>query len=405
MKQSRISSFTFFFFLLLQLTAHSQLSLWRAALQRNDGVQIPFFFQQKNEKGKIYWIVTNAAEKITVNNIGYEADSMILHMPLFESQIRVKNSRTAYSGIWVKGGAYKTQVMPFSAVPDRLRTIVTRAKYNISGRWAVQFANNKKDELSVGEFVQKGNYVTGTFLNATGDYRYLNGHIKGDSLFLSAFDGSHAFLFTAKLKDGKTITGGMFYSGATYKEAWTAVKDSKAKVPLESVEMFVKPGEESLHFTFKDLQGKPVSITDEKFRNKVVVIQLMGSWCPNCMDETAFLTEYYNNNKDRGVEVIALAYEYSTDWERSIKSLRKFQQRYDVQYSILNTEVPVTDSLRTEKTLPEVTPIKVFPSSIILDKKGKIRKLDSGFNGPATGEHYTHYKNEFESLINQLLKE
>ena len=174
---------------------------------------------------------------------------------------------------------------------------------------------------------------------------------------------------------------------------------------LDSVAMFVRPGEESLHFTFKDLSGNKVSITDEKFKNKVVVIQLMGSWCPNCMDETAFLSDYYNRNKQRGFEVIALAYEYSTDWNRSLKSLQKFKDRYDVQYTILNTEVTVLDSLRTEKTLPEVTPIKFFPSSIILDKKGKIRKLDTGFNGPGTGEHYDIYKKEFEETINHLLSE
>jgi len=188
-----------------------------------------------------------------------------------------------------------------------------------------------------------------------------------------------------------------------YKEAWSGIKDAKAKVTEETVAMYVKPGEEKLHFTFKDLQGKPVSINDDKFKNKVVVIQLMGSWCPNCMDETAFLSDYYNKNKQRGVEIIALAYEYSTDWERSVKSLQKFQQRFNVQYSILNTGVTVTDSLRTEKTLPELTPIKFFPSSVILDKQGKIRKLDTGFNGPATGEHYVIYKKEFEDTINKLL--
>jgi thiol-disulfide isomerase/thioredoxin len=136
-----------------------------------------------------------------------------------------------------------------------------------------------------------------------------------------------------------------------------------------------------------------------------VVVQLMGSWCPNCMDETAYLSDYYNRNKQRGVEVVALAYEYSTNWERSVNSLKKFQRRFNVQYPILNTEVSVRDSLRTEKTLPQVTGIKFFPSSIILDKKGKIRKLDTGFNGPATGSHYIAYKKEFEEEIDKLLKE
>ena len=169
--------------------------------------------------------------------------------------------------------------------------------------------------------------------------------------------------------------------------------------------MFVKPGEESLDFSFKDLEGKQVSINSDRFKNKVVVVQLMGSWCPNCMDETIFLSDYYNKNKQRGVEVVALAYEYSTDWERSVKSLKKFQQRFNVQYPILITGVTSSDSLRTEKTLPQVTSIKFFPSSIILDKKGKIRKFDTGFVGPATGSHYIEYKKEFDKTIDNLLKE
>lgn len=384
----------------------SQVGKYTAALKRNDGILIPFTFVQQHEKGKTYWTIQNATEKIQVDNITYSNDSMILQMPVFESQFRVQQKSNTYEGVWIKGGAAKTTVLPFVAVAgnNRFKT-GGKANYNISGRWAVNFSNKKNNELSVGEFKQTGNKLTGTFLNASGDYRYLEGLVNGDSLFLSAFDGSHSFLFTAKIIDNKTISGGLFYSGATYKEAWTAVKDAKAKVPAETVAMFVKPGEESLHFTFKNLEGIPVSVTDEKFINKVVVVQLMGSWCPNCMDETAFLSEYYNNNKQRGFEVIALAYEYSTDWERSIKSLKKFQQRYNVQYTILNTEVTVTDSLRTEKTLPEVTPIKFFPSSIILDKKGKIRKLDTGFNGPATGGHYLIYKKEFEELMDKLLKE
>ncbi|MEI9955428.1 MAG: hypothetical protein WDM90_03755 [Ferruginibacter sp.] len=123
------------------------------------------------------------------------------------------------------------------------------------------------------------------------------------------------------------------------------------------------------------------------------------------MDETAFLSDYYNKNKQRGIEVIALAYEYSTDWERSVKSLQKFQNRFNVQYTVLNTGVTVGDTLRTEKTLPELTPIKFFPSSVILDKKGKIRKLDTGFNGPATGEHYVAYKKDFYAAVDKLLQE
>jgi peroxiredoxin len=386
--------------------SHGQTAGYVATLKRTDGLLIPFSFQQQQTNRKIYWVIKNGAEKIKVDNIIYEGDSVLIQMPVFESQFRLAKKEKGFEGVWIKNGSVKASVLPFTAKPGNKKFgMAAKTAFNISGRWAVKFTGAKNGDISVAEFVQKGNLLTGTFLNATGDYRYLEGTVKSDSMFLSAFDGGHAFLFTAKIENNTTISNGVFYSGAVYKEEWTAVKDATAKVPAESVAMFIKPGEESLHFTFKNLEGNPVSINDEKFKNKVVIIQLMGSWCPNCMDETAFLSEYYNKNKQRGIEVIAMAYEYSTNWERSIKSLKKFQQRYNVQYEILNTEVTVSDSLRTEKTLPEVTPIKFFPSSIILDKKGKIRKLDTGFNGPATGEHHLAYKKELEELIDKLLRE
>ncbi|MBK5269969.1 MAG: TlpA family protein disulfide reductase, partial [Bacteroidia bacterium] len=277
--------------------------------------------------------------------------------------------------------------------------------HNISGRWAAAFTNNKVIKKSVAEFVQKGDHVTGTFLTTTGDYRFLEGVVRNDSLQLSTFDGVNAYLFTAAIANDNEITGGSYYSGVNAKQDWTAVKDANARAPSDPSAMYLKEGEERLDFTFKDLEGKPVSINDERFKNKVVVVQLMGSWCPNCLDETAFLSDYYNKNRKRGIEIISLAYEYSSDFERSRKSLKKFQQLFNVQYPMLITGVTVSDSLRTEKTLPQLTSIKLFPSSVIIDKKGKVRKLDTFFNGPGTGEHFIEYKKEFEATIDELLSE
>jgi len=384
----------------------AQQGKWAAQLHREDGNNIAFTFDWKTETGKPVWYIKNALENIRVENIEVSGDSIIVQMPVFESQFRFSLKENTITGFWIKSGALKTTVLAFSATKDKNRFSSNNiAQTNISGRWAVKFVEKDSTELSVGEFMQKGNLVTGTFLTATGDYRFLEGIVSKDTLLLSAFDGSHAYFFRANIENSTIINNGMFYSGASGKQAWTAIKDNNAKVPSESVAMFLKPGEESLDFSFKDLEGKQVAINSDRFKNKVVVVQLMGSWCPNCMDETAFLSDYYNKNKQRGVEIIALAYEYSSDWERSVKSLKKFQQRFNVQYPILNTEVSVTDSLRTEKTLPQVTRIKFFPSSIVIDKKGKVRKFDTGFLGPGTGSHYVEYKKEFDLTIDTLLKE
>ena len=381
---------------------------WRAQLHRADGQRIVFNFLWTTEKGKPVWYIRNASERIRVTDIQTKGDSIIVQMPVFESQFRIKKDKLGMglSGNWVKGGVVKTQVIPFTATLGGQRfDAASNATRNINGRWAAAFIDKNSADPAIAEFTQHANYLTGTFLNPTGDYRYLEGVISNDTLRLSAFDGGHAFLFTAVINDRNTISNGWFYSGAGYKQEWHAVKNDTATLPVDDVAMYLRAGEEKLHFKFNDLDGKPVSIDDERFKNKVVVVQLMGSWCPNCMDETAFLSNYYNKNKQRGVEIVSLAYEYSTDRERSVKTLKKFQQRFNVQYPMLITGVTVNDSLRTEKTLPELTPIKFFPSSAILDKKGKVRKLDTGFNGPATGEHYLVYKKEFEDTINKLLAE
>ena len=381
---------------------------WRAQLHRADGRNIVFNFEWTTEKGKPVWYIRNASERIRVADIQTKGDSMIVQMPLFESQFRIKkeNKGAGLSGQWIKGGAVRTQVIAFTAEKGSERfPDGADASRNINGRWAARFTDKNSSDPAVAEFTQHGNLLTGTFLNPTGDYRYLEGLVSHDSLQLSCFDGGHAFLFTAKIDDNNTISGGWYYSGSVFKQEWKAEKNDTASLPEDDVAMYLRPGEDKLHFTFNDLEGKPVSINDERFKNKVVVVQLMGSWCPNCMDETAFLSDYYNKNKQRGIEIVSLAYEYSTDRERSVKTLKKFQQRFNVQYPMLITGVAINDSLRTEKTLPELTPIKFFPSSAILDKQGKVRKLDTGFNGPATGDHYLQYKKEFEETVNKLLSE
>lgn len=381
---------------------------WLATLHRPDGENIVFNFTLEGKDNKTVLYVINAAERIKVDNIRFTSDSVFVTMPVFESVIKAAVKKDGWQGTWIKGGTVTEHVMLFTAERSETRFTANAgdAVFNISGRWGVSFDGDKSTAYpSVAEFKQTGNKLVGTILTPTGDYRYLEGIVTGNQIKLSTFDGGHAFLFTASIVNKKTITEGYFYSGITFKESWYAVKNKKAKVNTDVVAMAMKPGEEKLNFTFPDLDGKPVSINDERFKNKVVIVQIMGSWCPNCMDETAFLSDYYNDNKDRAVEVISLAYEYSTDFERSVKSVKKFQQRFNVQYPMLITGVSVSDSLRTEKTLPQVTSIKFFPSSIIIDKKGIVRKFDTGFVGPGTGKYFEVYSKAFYAFIEELLNE
>jgi thiol-disulfide isomerase/thioredoxin len=382
--------------------------IWHAVIQRTDGQQIVFNFESKTVNGRQVLYVLNAKEHLLVDSIQSQGDSVFIQMPFFESGFRCKIKDDGnLEGIWIKRLADKDQVMPFKAIYNQKQrfAVNARPKASVSGRWAVNFKDGKNEENAVGEFNQQGNYVSGTFLTVSGDYRYLEGVVNGDSLKLSGFDGGHAYLFTAKIVNDTVLSNGSFYSGATGYESWTAKKDSNASLPDGYEQTHLRTGESKLNFKFKSIDGNEVSLSDPRFKNKVVIIQIMGSWCPNCMDETKFLSDYYRKNRDKGIEVIALAYERSTDFDRSKASLLKFKQRFDVQYPILVTGVTVSDPLRTEKTLPQLDKIDAFPTSIFIGKMGDVKKIYTGFSGPGTGEHYDEFKKEFDETIHTLLNE
>ena len=391
-------------------TAKLRQTTYRGILYRQDGKEVVFNMDVKTEKSKPVFYVINDTEHLRVTDIKQTGDSLIFNMPVFESSFHTKIEKDgSLTGTWIKGTRGEPQYWPFTAIPGqsfRFKSSKAAVKKSITGKWVVTFTNtNGTTEKALAIFKQSKNKLTGTFLTTTGDYRYLDGIVTNDSLQLSTFDGAHAYTFTAAIDDNNTISGGTYYFGPAGKQSWIAVKDNNAVIPEQESPTSLRKGETGLNFAFNDLNDKLVSLKDEQFKDKVVIVELMGSWCPNCMDETKFLSAYYRKNKKRGVEVIALAYEYSTDLQRSKASLEKFKTKFNIEYPVLITGVAVGDEKRTEKTLPQLTPIRSFPTTIILDKKGNVRDIQTVFYGPGTGEYYDQFLKGFNETVDKLLLE
>lgn len=386
-----------------------KVGTWRAILKTQSGAEIPFNFEViDSAKTKILDII-NGEERFRVNEIKLTGDSVFIQMPLFDSEIHAVIKGDNLSGRWIKHLADSNVVMEFEATPDakwRFFNTDVNTKFNISGRWSTTFiGKDKKDTtLAIGEFKQVGTKLTGTFLTTTGDYRFLEGTVSKDKMYLSCFDGSHAYLFTGKLANDSTIVNGTFYSGLTHTEDWTARKDEKAMLPDAYSLTSLKTGAKKLSFSFPDLNGKKVSLDDPEFKNKVVVIQFFGSWCPNCMDEMAYLVPFYEKYKNKGVEVVGLAYERTTDLQRSKKNVERMKNRFKVGYNLLLTGY-TNDTKEVVKSLPMLQNFVAFPTTILIDKSGEVRKIHTGFSGPGTGEHYTEFIKEFEKSVDDLLAE
>ncbi|WP_397362396.1 TlpA disulfide reductase family protein [Olleya sp. R77988] len=399
----------YFSFLLIAMTLLScdkndteflTFGTYRAELQVSDGVQLPFTFKVKDANTlEIY----NADEVIKVDEIEYKNDSVYIKLPVFEGLLIAKIKDQTLNGRFVVKQKNRQQIFTASKNKSRFENS-TKAKTNISGDWKTVFSPNTDDSyVAKGVFKQKDNLVTGTFLTNTGDYRYLEGVVNGNQLKLSTFDGAHAFLFTATVTDS-TING-QFYSGNHWKEPFTAKRSDNYTLANPNDLTVLKDGYDTLAFTFPDANGNQVSLTDDRFKNKVVIVQIMGTWCPNCLDESKYYAEYYKNNKDKELEVVALAFEYAKTQDKAFSFIKRLQDRLEITYPILLAQTGTTSKAKANEKLPMLNHVLSYPTSIFIDKTGKVRKIHTGFNGPATGDKFTEFKTEFNAFVNKLLEE
>ena len=375
--------------------------LWRGVIEMQ-GQQLPFGFEVQKSDDRYSINVINAEEKLALDEISVTGDSVRIVMHIFDSELRAKIEDGKLTGIFIKNYDSKNK-LPFSATyGDTYRyTKLGETKVDFTGKYSLAFQSPTERYVSVGTFKQVGNEVTGTFLTPTGDYRYLQGNVVDDQLLLSTFDGNHLFVFTAKL-EGDSIKGN-YHSGKTSLETWKGVKNENAIMPDSESLTFLKPGFETLDFSFPDVSGTTISNTDERFKNKVVILQIFGTWCPNCMDETKFLSHWYEQNKDRGVEILGLAYERKDDFEYASSRVKKMKEKLKVDYDFVIAGT--NDKAKASKTLPALNRVLAFPTTIFIGRDGKVKHIHTGFSGPGTGIYYEQFKERFNQIVNELLNE
>ncbi len=378
---------------------------WKGTLQREGTLTVPVVFRFDGEQNLSF---VNQGESIAVSDLHWVGDSLFFAMPVFESSFRLKlHGNNELSGTWVKGTSRGLQYwhMQAAAAADSFRfgKPLANAK-NIAGKWTVDFVRtNGSQRPAVGDFVQQPNgLITGTIRTPSGDYRYLDGLIRNDSLYLGTFDGSHAFYFAAVVQNDSTVKQGVFYAGGWPTETFTATKNALAALPEATFMQAVPQQLAPLNFCFRDVTGKEICLSDQRFAGKAVILQMMGSWCPNCMDETQWLSKWYATERPAGVEVISLAYELSTDMDRSVKSLEKFRQRFQVPYPMLITGAAVGDDSKIAKTLPGVPEISSFPTLLFLNKDKRLVTAHIGFYGPAAPDDFADFQEKFAAIIHQL---
>ena len=386
-----------------QKTKHEtklKTGFWKGEIAMQNKL-LPFIFEvTKNDE--IYSIqVQNGGEILEMENVEVKNDSLYFTLHIFDIDIKAAINNENLSGTYTKN-YIDDYSLPFKAtygIKNRFEQ-KTRST-NFDGKWAMEFkGENGEISQGVGIFKTDNQRLTGTILTPTGDYRYLEGFATNSNFTLYSFDGNHAFIFEGTSTADSIVTGN-FWSGKNFKESFIAKRNDNAKLPDANTLTHLKEGYDKISFSFPNLDGELVSLNDEKYKNKVVIVQIFGTWCPNCKDETKFLTEWYQNNKDRNVAIIGLAFEAKDDFNYAKRRVEKMIERLQVPYDFLIAGTSNKDG--ASKALPMLNKIISFPTTIIIDKQGNVQKIHTGFSGPATGEYYLKFVEEFNTLMDNLL--
>jgi len=351
--------------------------------------KIPFIMKSSSQ-GKTFEIL-NGEEVIELQNIKTKKKNhLTLEIPTYQVRLSLDIQGDKLSGVFIRSNGSQ---LPLEGRPGQeLFSLPLKKASNFDGKWEVQ---DDKGEQNVLLLKQDGQKIKGSYLTKYGDYRYFHGVVSGDEFYASSFDGVYNYLIKGKL-EGKKLSAQIL---ANYKIQLEGKRNDEAKLvdPYKLTKVDTK-----LAFSFPDLKGKKISLADEQFKNRPVILQIFGSWCPNCIDELNYLIPWYEKNRDRGIALIAISFERTLDVKRAQVVLRKLAQKHKLNYPMLLAGVSPEDT--PEKKLPGVKNFMAFPTTIFLDKNHNVYKVHTGFNGPSTGEFYQQWQKDFNQTVDTLLK-
>lgn len=346
------------------------------------------------------WIIHNGSENIMIESLVLLEDSFYLQLPLFDTHMSGRLVNGVLVGSWTDRSRENYQIS-FTGKPAA--TIAIPPANSPELRYHIVFSPNDSSSASAGiALLQRhGDIVTGTVLTETGDYRFLEGRANDDSLWLSAFDGTHLFYLKSTIK-GDSLVDGIFLSGSHWQQPWIGVLDDQTALrdPFDITRSSISCNP-VLQLT--NSSGILTTLDSSIWNGHVSIIQIMGSWCPNCTDESRFLKSIYDKYAERGLQIIPVAFERGSDVSAACARVQKQFNQLGLNYPFYYGGQSGKDKAR--EVFPFLDKVRSFPTTIFIDRQGCIRKIYTGFYGPGTGDEYTAHSSAIENFVDSLINE
>jgi len=277
---------------------------------------------------------------------------------------------------------------------------------SIAGSWEIPLNSPSPKGEKAFRFIvqQNGPDVAASILRVDGDTGAYSGTYKEGKWVLSHFDGSRPGVIEVSLTNGGTLeilqlTGPPSTKLVAYRPDVARAKGFPEPENYETHTTVRDPNEKFV-FNFPDVNGKPVSNDDPRFKGKVVLAIVTGTWCPNCHDEAKYLVQLDKKYHDRGLAIVALDFE-EPEQQESLERERAFVKQYGVTYTYLIAGAP---SDLGEK-VPQLVNLNTWPATVFVGRDGRVKGIHSGFASPASAEFNRQLQEEFTAKIEQLLAE
>jgi thiol-disulfide isomerase/thioredoxin len=377
--------------------AQAVAGLWDATVAVN-GVTIPFRFELTGAGSKAAGSFFNGDERITSSSGNIRGGVLTLRFDDYGSSLQARLTDGQLEGRYDRGvrGVYPFHAKRFSPSAD------AGEAPSIAGLWTILTKPSPGGEAAWHMIVrQSGPQISAAILRVDGDTGALAGRYENGVFTLSHFSGARPLLIELTLEKDGTLE---VLENRSVRLTAVRTDEAKAKGLPEPADpsrfTSIKDPTAPFRFSFSSLDGSTVSSADPRFRGKVLLVSITGSWCPNCHDEAPFLAELYRTYHGRGLEIVALAFE-EADQLKNPTRLRAFIDHYHLEYPVLLAGEPG----QLSEKVPQAVNLTSFPTSIFVGRDGLVRGVHAGFAGRVTGPFYTETREEIIKTIERLLAE
>ena len=382
--------------------ASSLVGRWDAVVVVND-IEVPFPFEIAAGSQVISGSFFNGERRITSTAATVTADRVVFRFDQYASAVEAAIEQGQLRGEYrrARGGPlpFRAVRAPAGAASGAPSTPSTAPA--IDGTWVVQARSNKGE--AAWRFIAKqvGDHVDATILRVDGDTGTLSGTWRDGRFVLSHFSGARPLLLEVTPQADGTLALSQNRQAPLVAAREADSGAAAIGTPTDpALHTRLKDASEPLRFSFPNLDGKIVSNTDAQFAGKVVLVNISGSWCPNCHDEAPFLAALYKKYRAKGLEIVTLSFE-EADQLANPTRLKAFLTTYGIEYTVL---LPGEPEQLNEK-VPQAENLNAFPTTFVLGRDGRVRGVHAGFPSPGSGAFYTKAEHEITTQVERLLAE